>query len=237
MDRLRIAGVGCGSRTNTYMRLASAMPDRYDIVGAADPIGWKVARIARLSGRADFRSFADARQLLSVDRFADVLVIGTQDSYHVEPCVAAMAKGYDVLLEKPIATTIGDVLELEAVARQLGRRVLVCHVLRYTPFYQRVKRIIDAGQLGRVVTVQASEGVEPFHQAHSFVRGHWGVTATSTPMIVAKSCHDLDILAWLVGRPATAVGSFGRVSHFTRANLPDGAPPRCLDGCPVGARC
>ena len=237
MEPLRIAGVGCGSRTSTYMRLASQMPERYEIVGAADPIAWKVDRIARLSGREDFRSFTDARQLLSVDKFADVLIIGTQDSYHVEPCVAALEKGYDVLLEKPIGTNLPDVLRLEAVAKRLGRRVLICHVLRYTPFYRKVKQIIDGGELGEIITLQASEGVGTFHQAHSFVRGHWGITRTSSPMIIQKSCHDLDIIQWLVGRPFTAVSSFGQNTLFNRQHLPQGAPPRCTDGCPVGATC
>jgi predicted dehydrogenase len=237
VKKLRIAGVGCGSRTSTYMRLAAKMPERYQIVGAADPIDWKVARIARLSGRKDFRSFADARELLAVDRFADVLVIGTQDSYHVEPCIAALEKGYDVLLEKPIATTIDDCLRLEAVAKRLGRRVLICHVLRYTPFYQKVKQIVDSGVLGEIMTVSASEGVGTFHQAHSFVRGHWGVTETSSPMIIQKSCHDLDIIAWMVGRPVKSVVSFGRLSYFNRQHSPPDAPPRCIDGCPVGGSC
>ena len=237
MQRLKIAGIGCGNRTTTYMTLAAEMPERYEIVGAADPVAWKVERIARLSGRQDFRSFADAHQLLSADQFADVLVIATQDSYHVEPCIAAMEKGYDVLLEKPIATTIDDVLRLEAVAGWLGRRVLICHVLRYTPFYQRVKKIIVDGDLGEVVTLHASEGVGTFHQAHSFVRGHWSVTDRSSPMIIQKSCHDLDVIQWMVGRPFTAVSSFGGLDHFTGRHLPPGAPPRCTDGCPVGDTC
>ena len=237
MERLRIAGVGCGNRTSTYMRLASQMPERYEIVGAADPLAWKVARIARLSGKPDFKSFTDAKQLLSVDRFADVLVIGTQDSYHVEPCIAAMEKGYDVLLEKPIATTVDDVLRLEAVAQRLGRRVLICHVLRYTPFYQKVKQVVASGVLGEIVTLGATEGVGAFHQAHSFVRGHWSVTETSSPMIIQKSCHDLDIIQWMIDKPFTSVASYGQIAHFNRAHMPAGAPPRCIDGCPVGGSC
>jgi predicted dehydrogenase len=237
MKRLKLAGVGCGSRTTTYMTLAALMPERYEIVGVADPISWKVERIAQLSGSAGFRKFASADQLLAADKFADVVIIATQDSYHVEPCLAALEKGYDVVLEKPIATNLADVLRLEAAARRLGRRVLICHVLRYTPFYRKVKEIVDSGELGEIVTLQASEGVGTFHQAHSFVRGHWGVTERSSPMIIAKSCHDLDIIQWLMDRPVASVSSFGRLSLFTAANKPEGAPGRCVDGCPVGDGC
>ena len=219
------------------MQLAAKMPERYEIVGAADPIEWKVDRIARLSDSKAFRSFSNARQLLAVDRFADVLIVGTQDSYHVEPCIVALEKGYDVLLEKPIATTIDDVLKLEAVAKRLGRRVLICHVLRYTPFYRKVKEIVSSGVLGDIITLQASEGVGTFHQAHSFVRGHWSVTENSSPMIIQKSCHDLDIIQWMMDRPFTAVSSFGQTSYFNGQHVPANAPPRCIDGCPVGDTC
>jgi predicted dehydrogenase len=237
MKRLKIAGIGCGSRTSTYMKLAAEMPERYEIVGAADLIDWKVARIARLSDRNNFRSFTNARQLLAADRFADILIIGTQDSYHVEPCIAALEKGYDVLLEKPIATSVVDLLKLESVAKRLGRRVLICHVLRYTPFYQKVKQIVAGGQLGDIVTMQASEGVGTFHQAHSFVRGHWSITESSSPMIIQKSCHDLDIIQWMMDRPFTAVSSFGQLSYFNLQHKPADAPKRCIDACPVGATC
>jgi len=149
----------------------------------------------------------------------------------------AMDLGYDVLLEKPIAQSPGEVLRLLEHAEKLGRKVLVCHVLRYTSFYTKVKEIVDSGVLGELVTVDAREGVEPWHQGHSFVRGHWGVTGKCTPMIVAKSCHDMDILSWLVGKPCKRVSSFGSLNYFTAANAPEGAPLRCTDGCPAGDRC
>lgn len=237
MGRLKLAGVGCGSRVTTYMTLAATMPERYELAGAADPIGWKVDRVAALSGNAGFRRFASAAELLSAERFADVVIIGTQDGYHVEPCLAAMERGYDVVLEKPIATSLADVLRLEAAAERLGRRVLVCHVLRYTPFYRKVREIVASGVLGRIVTLQASEGVGTFHQAHSFVRGHWAVTERSSPMVIAKSCHDLDVIQWIMDRTPVSVSSFGKLSLFTPANRPGGAPARCIDGCPVGDAC
>ncbi|MFT5854350.1 MAG: putative dehydrogenase, partial [Verrucomicrobiales bacterium] len=121
--------------------------------------------------------------------------------------------------------------------RELGRKVLTCFVLRYTPFYRTVKQFIDSGRLGKIISLRAFEGVEPWHQAHSFVRGHWSRAKDSTPMIVAKCCHDMDILSWLVDSPHRRLSSFGKLSYFRKANAPEGATARCTDGCPHCGTC
>jgi predicted dehydrogenase len=234
---LTLAAVGCGSRVQTYTALAVAMPEHYRVVAAADPLPARLDRMRVITGNPDLPVFASDRDLFAAGKLADVLMIGTQDAYHVDPCIAALELGYDVLLEKPIATDFGEVQRLAAAAERLGRRVLICHVLRYTPFYTKIKALLEAGAVGEIVAVNATEGVGLFHQAHSFVRGHWAVTERASPMIIAKSCHDLDILSWLVDAPCEAVSSFGSLFHFTAARAPAGAPPRCTDGCPVAATC
>jgi predicted dehydrogenase len=148
-----------------------------------------------------------------------------------------MELGCDLLLEKPIASRLEDTLAVRDAARRLGRRVVVCHVLRYTPFYARVEQLLRDGALGEIVTANFIEGVQPWHQAHSFVRGHWANEARSSPMILAKSCHDMDLLAWLIGRPCETVASHGGLAHFHAARAPAGAPARCTDGCPAAANC
>lgn len=234
---LTLAAVGCGSRVQVYSALAAAMPDRYRVVAAADPIPDRLERVRQLSQNPGLRTFADDRELFAAGKLADVLMIGTQDPHHVGPCIAAMELGYDVLLEKPIATNFREVQRLETAANRLGRRVLICHVLRYTTFYSKIKDLIVGGALGDLIAVNATEGVGLFHQAHSFVRGHWAVTERCSPMIISKSCHDLDILSWLVDAPCEAVASFGSTSYFNTAHAPAGAPARCTDGCPAAAAC
>ena len=201
--RLSLAGIGCGSRTRTYMELAMERKDRYRIAAAADPVKERAEAVrdfAPEEERASVRLFPDAESLLAQPRLADVAIIGTQDDYHYVPCKKALELGYNVLLEKPIAKTLKEALELRDLAKRLDRRVAVCHVLRYTQFYRTLKKIIDSGEIGDIVTFNANEGVGAWHFAHSFVRGHWGNSKTSTPMIVAKCCHDMDILYWLMGR-------------------------------------
>lgn len=236
-QRLKLAAIGCGSRTFIYFELAAKQPNLYEIVAAADHSPARLAKARALSQNPAFREFHDDVAILAEPKLADLMIIATQDAFHFGHASAALRKGYDLLLEKPISTNLRDVLALEKLARDLGRRVTVCHVLRYTPFYRKVKAIIASGVLGEIVSVEATEGVEPWHQSHSFVRGHWSVMEKSTPMIIAKSCHDMDILSWLIDSPCTALGSFGGIQHFRAEKAPAGAPQRCTDGCPVGDTC
>ena len=234
---LSLVGIGCGGRTITYCGLAAREPHRYRVIAGADPNAVRVEELRKASRNPDFRGFSSDRELFAAGRLADVAVIGTQDAYHVEPAIMAMETGYDVLLEKPIAPDPREILHLLEVSEKLDRKVMVCHVLRYSPFYEKAKEIVESGILGEIQTIDAREGVGAWHQAHSFVRGHWAVTGKCTPMLIAKSCHDMDIFSWLMGRPCERVSSFGSLNYFTAANAPKDAPARCTDGCPVGADC
>ncbi len=234
---LTFVAVGCGGRSKTYCELAALHPHRYRIIAAADPNPAQLKRVREVSRNPEFRSFSSDAEMFSAGKLADICIIGTQDAYHVAPAMRAMELGYDVLLEKPIATNPEEILKLEKAADRLGRKIMVCHVLRFGPFYTKVKEILDSGMLGDIITLDAREGVGPWHQTNSYVRGHWADTGKSTPMLLAKSCHDLDIISWIMDRACERVGSFGRLTHFTPANRPEGAPPRCTDACPVADSC
>ena len=238
MRRLTLAFCGCGSRARTYAGIASEMPDRFALVAGADPVAGRVEFIRGKSDRpTDFKGYGSAEAMFAAGKPADVVVIGTQDAQHREHAIRAMELGCDLLLEKPVAHRLEDVLAVQAAARRLGRRVVVCHVLRYTPFYAKVESLLRSGIVGEIVTANFIEGVQPWHQAHSFVRGHWSVESKASPMILAKSCHDMDLLAWLINRPCLAVSSHGALTQFTAAHAPTGAPARCTDGCPAANQC
>ena len=234
---LKLACIGCGARAQTYTQLAACRPKQFQIVAGADPVPERVEKIRNVSGNAAFRGFDSAEALLSAGKLADIMVIATQDNWHFEHCRGALSLGYDVLLEKPIATRRDQVLEIERLARLAGRRVMVCFVLRFAAFYRKAKEILDSGALGEIVSIQASEGVNSWHQAHSFVRGHWSVVDKSSPMILSKCCHDTDIVHWLAGRRCARVASFASLEFFRSERAPAGAPARCTDGCPVGDTC
>lgn len=239
MRKLKLAGIGCGGRTRTYCSLAAEyFSDRFEIVAAADPKPERAEWLRRYAENPEtFRVFESDAALLAEEKLADVVIIGTQDSFHVKPCIEAMRKGYDVLLEKPVSPNPAEVIELECEAVKLGRRVMVCHVLRYSPFYRKVKEIVASGRLGEVRSLNATEGVGPWHFVHSYVRGHWRNKEQSSPIIIAKSCHDMDIISWLMDDECVSVSSYGTLSYFNEANAPEGAPARCTDGCPHADSC
>ncbi|GAA5478470.1 putative oxidoreductase YteT [Haloferula helveola] len=209
----------------------------HTITAIADPSEAAIETMLGIAGDPAPRTFADADDLFAEPKLADVALVSTQDAQHFGHASAALRAGYDVLLEKPAAQSSEEVEELARLADENGCKLLLCFVLRYTPFYRTMKRAIDDGRIGEVISIQAAEGVGPFHNAHSFVRGHWAQTKDSTPMIIAKCCHDTDLMTWFAGSPCTAVSSFAEISHFRPDKAPEGSTDRCIDGCPHAGTC
>lgn len=234
-ESLSFAVIGCGSRGRTYMRIARELG--HTITAFADPLPEARETMGGIAGDSGTREFETGEELFEEERLADVALVATQDSMHYEHAKLALRQGYDLLLEKPAACSSGEVEELVRLARERGCKLLLCFVLRYTPFYRALKKAIDDGLIGEVACINASEGVGPWHHTHSYVRGHWSKTTESSPMIVAKCSHDTDLLHWLTGSNATGVTSFARSDHFRPGQAPDGATDRCTDGCPHVGSC
>ncbi len=230
--------IGAGNRgRHTYGRYARAHPDRLRVVAIAEPIDERRDAMAREHGLPAARVFRDWRALLEGPRLAPVAIVATSDTEHVEPALAAIASGHHLLLEKPIAPEAADCLRVVEAAEQAGRLLQIGHVLRYTSFYDRVREILDSGRLGRVVSLDMKEHVAFWHLTHSYVRGKFRNRALAAPIVLAKTCHDLDLMRWFVGAPASRVASFGSLSEFRPDRAPAGATARCTDGCPVQSRC
>lgn len=183
------------------------------------------------------RQFGSWEDLFGVPQLAETVLIATPDRLHHAPAKAALASGYDVLVEKPMATTSADLLDLVATGRRTGRLLQVCHVLRHTPLFRELHEVVVSGLLGDIVTVSHRENFLYWHMAHSFVRGNWRRADESAPMILAKACHDFDILGWNLGDPVTRLSSYGSLMHFRSENAPPDAPERCTDGCPAADSC
>jgi len=181
--------------------------------------------------------FETGEEMFERERLADVALICTQDAMHVGHAVAALEKGYHLLLEKPIATSQADVAKIQETAKRMNRSVVVCHVLRYAPFFETIFDAIERGEIGELMCIQALENVGYWHQAHSFVRGNWRSEAESTFMLLAKCCHDLDYLVWLAGQRCARVSSFGSLRHFRKECAPEGAAARCTAGCKAKESC
>jgi len=230
--------VGAGNRGRwVYGRWALAHRDRLRVVAVAEPDDRERAAFAAEHGIAAERQHRDWSELLALPKHADVAIVATGDTLHTEPALAALSRGYDVLLEKPIAPTPAECVRVVEGAERAGRLLQIGHVLRYSRFYEKVHDLVTSGVLGDIVHVDMKEHVAHWHMTHSYVRGKFRNRAIAAPILLAKSCHDLDLLAWLVDRPARRVASFGALAHFRKDRAPAGAPARCTDGCPVQATC
>jgi predicted dehydrogenase len=230
--------VGAGNRgRSVFGRFALREPGRLRITAVAEPDAGRREAFAAEHGIAEARRFRDWRELFAGPALAPVAIVATGDTLHVEPALAAFAKGYHVLLEKPIAPTPEECLRVVAAAEASGRLLQIGHVLRYTPFYERVHEVLRSGVLGELVTIDMKEHVAYWHFTHSYVRGKFRSRAVAAPLVLAKTCHDMDLLVWFADRPPSRVASFGSLLQFRADAAPPGAPARCADGCPVQASC
>ncbi len=239
MKQMKAILIGAGQRGLAYAESIHALPDqRIHIVAVADPIPERRAGIAEMFDLSENDCYCDWKDLLSKPKVADIAIIATMDDMHTEPALMAIEKGYNLLLEKPVAQTVEECIEIANAAERKGVKVLVCHVLRYSPFYKKVKELVMSGAVGDIMSIIQVEAVGNLHQSHSYVRGDWHREDETTPMLLAKCCHDLDIIQWLIDKSCKKVSSFGELSYFIPENAPEGAPKRCIDGtCPHNDTC
>ena len=229
--------IGAGNRGyEAYGAYALDHPDQVRFVAVAEPHEARRTRFAQAHGIPPERQFHTWEDLIAEGQIADAALVCTLDRLHVAPAVAALEAGYDVLLEKPMATTLVDCVHLVQVAERTGRLLQICHVLRYAPFFTTLHEILVSDRLGEVIAVEHRENVSYWHMAHSFVRGNWRSSALESPMLLAKCCHDLDILFWNLG-PCRRLSSLGSLVHYRVEKAPPGVPERCTDGCPVADTC
>ena len=237
MEPLKVILIGAGNRGKTYTDYMGDSPERYQVVGVAEPIDSRREYIRDKWNISEENCHLTWETILDVPKFADLAVISTMDQMHYAPAMKALELGYDLLLEKPVAPTPEECGDIYKQAKKYGRKVMVCHVLRYTAFFKQFKQILDDGIVGDVMSVEHIEAVGNVHQSHSFVRGNWGNSTRSTFMLLQKCCHDLDILQWLLGKDCKKIQSFGDLTYFRAENAPAGAPERCHEGCPEADTC
>ena len=239
MKKVTFAIMGMGNRGTAYGGKILKYAEEAQIVAMADNRRERLDSANKYVHLPEDRLFASAEQLLQQPKLADIMIVATQDAQHKEHAIRAMELGYDLMLEKPIANRLSDVTAIYNRAKELGRKVIVCHVLRYTPFYRKAKELLRGGAVGDICSIEAAEHVGYYHYAHSFVRGNWHNSNTSSPMILAKCCHDMDILCWIADKRCQKLSSFGSLKYFKEENCPAGATQRCKDcslDCPFHAQ-
>lgn len=231
-----IAIIGAGGRGRGFAELINARQPAARIVAVAEPREDYRNDIVEANGISPQCTFSDWREFVARPKMCDAVVIATMDHDHVDPALQCMDLGYDILLEKPMAATLDDCRRIEAKQRETGCIFGVCHSLRYAKGFRKVKELLDAGCVGKIMSLNLVEQVAWWHQAHSFVRGNWGDSKRAAFMLLAKSCHDIDYLYYLVGVPCRKISSFGELSYFRRENAPAASGERCTD-CSVESSC
>ena len=232
-----IAILGLGNRGGVYAN-GFAENEKVKIVAVCDPNPQSLLRGKEQYGVAPENLFSDENEFFARKR-ADVLLVATMDELHYNQTIRALEMGYDVLLEKPVSPSYDECKKIAECAHRTGRSVVVCHNLRYTPFYQKIKTLIVEGQIGDVVHVEQSENVGFGHYMCSFVRGNWHDSSKTSPIILQKCCHDLDIINWIIGKKCEKLSSVGSLSYYNEAHA-NGSPQYCVDcsrlGCPYDVR-
>ena len=231
--------VGAGHRSLVYASYAQRRPDELQIVGVADPLAYRREQVAEIYDLPPERCYETAEELAAHPKFADAAINGTMDHQHVATSLPLLEAGYDLLLEKPFATSEAELWSLVETSERAGRKVSVCHVLRFAPFYRAVREQVLSGTIGEILNVQTVEHVSYHHMGVGFVRGKWANTARSrSSMLMAKCCHDLDLIAWMKsGVQPRAVSSFGSNFQFRLEKALPGAGTRCLVDCEIEADC
>ena len=226
-----IAVIGAGARGFGYATFAKHYPDRLKVVAVADPDDFRRNRMGDLHQIPEEMRFKSYQDFVARPKMCNAVAICTQDNMHEAPAIACAKRGYNILLEKPMAPTAESCRRIVAAVKEAGVMFAVCHVLRYTKYTQKVREVIQSGAIGEIMTIQHLEPLGYWHQAHSFVRGSWRNEAESSFMLLAKSCHDVDWLRGIMGKKCTRIQSFGTTRHFKASEKPAGAADRCVD-CP-----
>ena len=237
--QFNVVVMGIGNRGSVYANVSLDFPEKLKIVGIVDPDPIRTELMRKRYNVPKENCFVSVEEFIARDKFADAVFNCTMDHLHIKTSVPVLEKGYDLLLEKPFAVSEAEVHELSAVAKKCGRKVVICHVLRYTDFYSSIKKIIDSGEIGDIISIETCEHVNYHHLAAAFVRGKWrSEKLCFAPMILAKSCHDMDILLWMMNKTKPKyISSFGDDFQFGKERKPEGAGTRCMADCPYVDEC
>jgi predicted dehydrogenase len=234
---ITVSLLGAGNRgLDTYATIAQQEFDDVKFLCCIDVDSERLSQFQRRFGVSDESLYKSADEFFKRPRQSDLLIIATQDASHYTLAKKALDKGYDLILEKPAALNIEELLELEELSNKLGRTVIVCHVLRYHKMWQMIKNIVDEGKLGKIITISHHENIGHYHYTHSYVRGSWRKKETSGPLVLTKSSHDVDLLYYLVGSKIKRVASFGSLSYFHSGNAPQVHGERC-ESCAARKDC
>ena len=237
MSYIKVAVIGAGSRgRHAYGNYVLNNQDKIRYVAVVEPDVNKRAALAKEHNISSEMCFEYEDEFFKMGKACDAIIIAHQDKQHYETAIKALNLGYEILLEKPMTPDAFECIDLEECAKRNGVNLMVCHVLRYTEFYEKIKELVDEKVIGDLIGFDHKENIGHYHMAHSFVRGNWRNSEETSPLILAKTCHDMDIITWLVNDECTAVYSSGDLNYFKKENAPKESAKKCLE-CKLNEEC
>lgn len=237
MKKIYAVMIGAGQRgKDVYGKIALDFKDNFSFTAVVEPNSDLRNQFAKDHNIETKHCFNNYDEFFKQPKLADVVFVCTQDRMHYVPVKKSMEKGYDVVCEKPMSQDPFECIKMGKAAKKYNRELIICHVLRYSPFFQKIKELIDEKTIGEIVHIMMIENVAYWHQSHSFVRGNWRNSKETSPMILAKSCHDMDILQYLMNCKCKKISSFGNLYYFKNGKAPQGSSERCSD-CEIKKEC
>ena len=233
---VRIVVFGAGNRARKYLEYAARNPQELKPVAIVEPLEIRRRKTAARFGVPAEACFATVEDYFANTVEADAALISTPEDQHFVPAMKSIDMGYHILLEKPIAQTYEECAAIAENARRRNVVVAVCHIMRFHPYFMKIKEVVDSGELGKIISINHYAEVNLDRMTHGYVRGLWNRAEKTNPMLLAKCCHDMDFLLWVCGSPCRRVSSFGSLRWFRTENAPEGSGDRCIS-CKVEAEC
>ncbi len=239
MNTKTVLVVGFGDRARAYTKYALTHPDRLKVIGVVEPNDYRRNWAKEMFGLDEANCFTHIDEALARGKMCDAVINGTMDELHIPTALPFLAQGYDMLLEKPITNNREDLMKLKETADAHGCKLMICHVLRYTPFYKRIKEILLTNEIGEIFFIDTSEMVGVAHSSASYIRGKWNNRAKcGSSMLLAKCCHDLDLLCWMNSEAyPESVSCEGGRYFFIPEKAPKNSGTRCMVDCPLEKEC
>jgi predicted dehydrogenase len=234
---LKIAVIGAGVRGTNLARKLSLSQYDASVVAVAEPEKTKREAFAAefgLSASVLFKGWEELTENLSE---CDAVIIATLDNQHTGPALACLGRGWNILIEKPLADTLEDCRMIVSRQKEQGNVVAVCHTLRFMEGFRTVRQLLTEDHIGELVHIEHMEAIGHSRFAHNYVRGRWAKERENTFLLLHKCSHDIDYICWLISNPCIKVSSFGSLKYFVPSNAPEGSTERCTDGCAVVGTC
>lgn len=232
MKVVKLAVLGYGNRGQGYTDYALKHSEEYSVEAIIEKNEEKTRNI----DKDKIKIFTNLNEFLQSDIKVDIVCVATQDADHYENAITLLKNGYDLILEKPISNNFSECEKIYKASVKYNKKIFVCHVLRYTAFYNYIKKALLDNEIGKIINIQTNENIGYWHMAHSYVRGPWRNSDNASPIILAKCCHDLDLICWFINEQCVSVNSVGALSVFKKENKPLGSADYCSK-CKLSEEC